>query len=162
MARKSLKDRLLSKRVEKPSGCWNWTGFVGATGYGELCVDGKKVRAHRMSYIVHNGPIVDVAGADSRGTCVMHTCDNPLCINPAHLVLGTHKDNMIDKKNKSRVVSNPLLGEGHQNAKLTNDDIYLIRSLNYVGATLRQIAEVFSGSKVTMHNVLKGTTWNHI
>jgi len=162
MERKPLKERFLAKTDKTGSGCWNWTGFVGTTGYGELAVDGKKARAHRVAYELFKGKITNLDGSDSRGTCVMHICDNPLCVNPDHLVLGTHKDNMDDKKQKGRFVSNPLVGEMHQNAKLCADDVYSIRCLNYVGASLRQLADLFSVSRGTIHKVLTGATWSHV
>lgn len=162
MPRKLLMDRFQSKIKKDPCGCWIWTGFIGTTGYGEMFVDGKKVRAHRIAYELFNGPIVNLVHTDARGTCVMHSCDTCACVNPEHLTLGTHQDNMRDKKQKGRVVSHPLLGARHQNSKLKADDIYLIRSLNYVGAGLQQIAEVFGVSRGTVHKVLNGVTWSHI
>jgi len=127
-----------------------------------MFVNGKKIRSHRVAYELYVGPIVPIEGADYRGTCVMHKCDNPACVNPEHLMLGTHLDNMTDKMQKGRFVSRPLLGAKHQNSKLTADDIPLIRSLNYVGAGLQQIADVFAVSRGTIHKVLTGSTWNHV
>ena len=162
MARKTLKERFLSKVDKRDSGCWLWTGAVGTAGYGHFAIDSHAVKAHRVAYELFVGEIELLDGVDSRGTCVMHTCDNPKCVNPEHLVLGTHSDNMADKMMKGRFVSRPLLGERHQNSKLKVDDIYLIRSLNYVGAGLQQIAEVFGVSRGTVHKVLNGSTWAHV
>ena len=162
MPTKPLIDRFLSKVNQKESGCWIWTGAIGTSGYGEMGINKKKIRAHRVAYELYVGPIKELPGSDFRGTCVMHTCDNPACVNPEHLRLGTHADNMADKKAKNRFVCRPLLGEKHQNAKLKADDIYLIRSLNYVGAGLQQIAEVFGVSRGTVHKVLIGNTWAHV
>ena len=162
MPTKPLQDRFLAKVKKEDCGCWSWTGFVGTSGYGEMGINGKKVRAHRVAYELYVGPIEELPDADYRGTCVMHKCDNRTCVNPDHLVLGTHADNMADKMVKGRFVSRPLLGEKHQNAKLKADDIYLIRSLNYVGAGLQQIAELFGVSRGTVHKVLIGNTWAHV
>ncbi len=77
------------------SGCWEWTGSL-TEGYGSF--DHRK--AHRVSWEMHNGPIPQGAGA--HGTCVLHKCDNPSCVNPTHLFLGTNRDNAIDRERKGR------------------------------------------------------------
>jgi predicted DNA-binding protein (UPF0251 family) len=154
--------RFMAKVVKAESGCWIWTGFVGTSGYGEVMVNAKKEKAHRIAYQLFVGRITEIDGADYRGTCVIHKCDNRVCVNPEHLLLGTHQDNMTDKVSKGRVVCRPLLGDKHQNSKLTSDDIVDIRCLNAYGSTVRQIAESFGVARATIHRVLDGTTWNHI
>lgn len=94
-------DKLLRRYVVAPSGCWEWTGSKGVGGYGLICVgawySGQRttVGAHRLMWERHNGP------APER-THVMHSCDNRLCINPAHLRLGTPKENVRDMISKGR------------------------------------------------------------
>lgn len=83
--------------VEPNSGCWLWTRSV-SMGYGKLWWDKKHQRAHRVSWELHNGAIPD-------GMLVLHKCDTPPCINPAHLFLGTHADNAADKIAKGRWVA---------------------------------------------------------
>lgn len=83
--------------------CWTWTGGTRGDGerlYGKITVKGRALSAHRFSFELHNGPIPDAPGA--HGSCVCHRCDNPLCVNPAHLFLGSHLVNMQDKKAKGR------------------------------------------------------------
>jgi hypothetical protein len=87
-------DRFWS-RVDKGAGCWEWTGGK-SDGYGQLCDEyGRKVRAHRYSYTIHHGPIPS-------GRVVRHTCDNPGCVNPSHLLLGTQLDNAADRDVRGR------------------------------------------------------------
>ena len=77
------------------SGCWRWTGTKHYSGYGCFRVLGKMWRAHRLSWVIHNGIIPDEL-------CVLHRCDEPECVNPKHLFLGTQKDNLYDCINKGR------------------------------------------------------------
>lgn len=85
----------LKKYEVAPDGCWNWTGKQNEDGYGTIRVSGKYTRAHRAMYFMLN-PCADPS------LVVMHTCDNPRCINPDHLILGTQKENMMDMLNKGR------------------------------------------------------------
>lgn len=87
-------------KVEKPTKplygkCWLWTGAVSPFGYGKLFIEGKYVSAHKFAYKLYFGYIAE-------GMCVLHKCDNPRCVNPKHLFLGTHKDNTLDMLKKKR------------------------------------------------------------
>ncbi|KKK93890.1 hypothetical protein LCGC14_2688380 [marine sediment metagenome] len=76
------------------SGCWEWTRCRTDKGYGQVRVHGKAWRAHRLSYTINVGPIPD-------GLFVLHDCDNPPCVNPAHLHLGDHSQNLIERWNST-------------------------------------------------------------
>ena len=93
--------------IDSETGCWNWTGPKNEKAYGRLIVriDGikKTVRAHRLSWRLHRGEIPD-------GLWVLHSCDNPSCVNPDHLWLGTHLENMADMRKKRELGTHPRLG----------------------------------------------------
>ena len=82
-------------KINKKTGCWEWTGFKNKKGYGTLSVNHKQRGAHRLSYQFYRGPI-------PKGMCVCHICDNPSCVNPDHLFLGTIQDNTQDMIDKNR------------------------------------------------------------
>ena len=94
----SLEEYLLTRCKKMESGCWHWTRSIRSDGYGQcgLKVDGKirNIGAHRLSYQVFNGDIPP-------GAVVMHSCDNKLCVNPAHLRAGSHRENMWEASERS-------------------------------------------------------------
>lgn len=132
-----------------PDQCWIWQGCIDARKYGRVVVQGKLFMAHRLSFELHNGEI-------PRGMCVCHTCDNPSCVNPLHLFLGTNADNTADKVRKGRQAA----GESHSNAKLTWDDVHKIRSLYRTGQYRRKdLAEQFSISLASIKKIVGGEHW---
>lgn len=108
--------------------CWEWRGSRGVSGYGcvELPETRRLVGAHRASWILHFGSIPD-------GLFVLHRCDNPPCVNPHHLFLGTHEDNMADASVKGRIVASRARGERSGNARLTDAQVAEIRRRHLSG-----------------------------
>lgn len=132
-------ERFWSKvnRTDNPDECWNWTAATNEKGYGLIAVDRRMIRAHRISYELNSG-------SDPGDLNVLHSCDNPGCVNPAHLFLGTQLDNMIDKTKKGR--GNQPKGEQHGRSLFTAKQVEEIRELHRSGMSLRKI-----GAKVGAH-----------
>lgn len=136
----------LWRRVVKTDGCWLWTG-TRLKGYGTFTHRGHAQRAHRFSWELHNGPI-------PRGKIVCHHCDNPTCVNPGHLYVGTHADNSADKVARRRVA-----GERNPRAKLTQADVSQIRRRHSRGERTAAMAREYGVSKSAMHDVVHGRHW---
>ena len=151
--RKSLADRFWSK-VEKRGDdeCWEWQGAITTFGYGYLGIARRQpaVRTHRVSYELNIGPIPD-------GMCVLHKCDNPPCVNPAHLFLGTRADNNADKMAKGRDYDKQ--GEHNPRAKLTLQDVEAIKKLRRCGMTQQAIADLFGVCQVNISSICLGKNW---
>lgn len=145
--------RLWSK-VVKFDRCWEWAGTrLRRGGYGQIGISSKVVMAHRVSWAIANG--------DPGKLCVLHRCDNPPCVNPAHLFLGTLCDNVrdMDRKGRRRVSK----GERHAQAKLTEQDVREIRRLHGDGdTTIRRLGAQFSVHHSTINNILLGRWWRHV
>lgn len=138
-----------------PKACWEWTGGKQSNGYGNIMINYKTIGVHRFSYKLHYGPIPP-------RMFVCHHCDNPSCVNPTHLFLGTPKDNVLDMVHKGRAKSSPpgLSGEDHPNAKLTWDQVNMIRASFETGnVTLQELAERFNVTKQTISYIVKWQTW---
>lgn len=140
-------------KVSHQSGCWIWQGAVSGTGYGQFSVAGRTVKAHRFAYEEAFGPI-------PAGVLVCHRCDDPLCVKPSHLFLGSSADNSGDMVNKGRSFKNR--GEAHGLAKLTDDQVRLMRRLALEGMPTRRIAEVFGMSRSRIGDIIRGKGWTHI
>jgi hypothetical protein len=140
------------------SGCWEWKLFRNALGYGVVGVGSrtngtkKLMSAHRLSWTVYKGPI-------PLGLCVLHRCDNPPCINPEHLFLGTNEDNMKDMaaKGRTRVLRGSMVGT----AKLFPRQVRKIKQLFGILNDC-QIARAFEVSDSLIWNIRKGISWRHI
>lgn len=137
-------------RYDNATGCIVWTGATDKNGYGKITVKYKVLRAHRVAYEEHIGAIPD-------GLVVCHRCDNPACINPRHLILGTHADNIADRDAKLRHV--PAPGESNGMAKLTDDDI---RAIKTATGSQREIAAAFGICQQNVSQIKRGIRWKHI
>lgn len=133
--------------------CWPWRFGKTKDGYGNMKVMGKEVRAHRLSYELFIGPIPE-------GLNVLHHCDNPPCCNPAHLFVGTQKDNMIDCRDKGRL--NSAVGEKIKNSRLTTHEVLEIRALATAGHSLTNIARRYKVSIMCIFCVVHRVTWKHV
>ena len=151
--------------VSGPEECWLWTG-ERRLGYGIL---GRprvhRIYAHRASWVLANQQEIPA------GMCVCHRCDNPLCINPAHLFLGTPSDNAKDMWNKGRgrafpgadAYSRARKGEDHPMAILSEADVKEIRRLSKEeGLKPKQLAAMFGVSQVTAWNIVTNRSWKHV
>jgi hypothetical protein len=130
--------------------CWTWTGSL-AGRYGVLRGPKRtRLYAHRLSYEIHNGPIPE-------GLCILHSCDNPLCVNPAHLRVGTMADNMKDCVKRGR---RPR-GEKCSYAKLTQSSVDLIRRQARNGIPQKTLATQFGVSKSLICQIVNRKVWTH-
>jgi len=148
-----LEERFWEK-VEKGSGCWRWTACVDGYGYGVIGKDssGRLAKAHRVSWELRHGEI-------PQGMLVCHHCDNPPCVRPGHLFLGTNKDNMQDSAKKGRT----MCGSKNGNSALTEVAVAQIRALyDPKGATQRILAKKFGVSESNIRSILRRRTWKHV
>jgi hypothetical protein len=166
-----------------PNACWLWNGYLIPKGYGQFRYQGHRIVAHRLAWILTNGPVPP-------GIRVCHNCDQfyptgdvtyRRCVNPAHLWLGTDADNMADAARKGRMakgerhgsqtspaylVTRPQggkRGESHWNAKLTSDQVLQIRQLLEAGRLPHdEIARQFGVSSVTVSDIKRRRSWQHL
>lgn len=139
--------KLAKRSIMKDNGCLEWNGAT-KNGYGSFRKQqGEKSQhyfAHRIAYAIFKGPI-------PHGMFVLHSCDNPKCVNPAHLELGTHTQNQLDKMRKNRQAQ----GETFQRSDLTEDDIIFIRNSNKTGKQLGSLFDIHPN----MVYMIKNRVW---
>lgn len=133
----------------EPDECWEWKGNAHPTGYGKFWEGDRTVYAHRFSYALAHGLTADLP------LDIRHSCDNPRCVNPAHLSLGTAQDNANDRVSRGR----SLKGERHNLAKLTAEQVKFIRNSNMSNLRLRMM---FGVAKSTISAVKNGQNWKHL
>lgn len=145
---KSFERRFMRKVQREASGCWVWTGRRQREGYGEVCVNYRSKRAHRISYELFVGPIPD-------GLHILHSCDNPSCVNPQHLRPGTDFENARDRVLRNRQPA----GERNVHAKLSETDVRAIRARLVNGELQYQIASLFGVTKHAISKIHRGVQW---
>lgn len=143
-----------------PDECWNWKTRGHSFGYGKLHRadenGSREVLAHRASWELANGPITG-------GLHVLHKCDNPRCVNPAHLFLGTQTENNADRARKGRTVIPHRRGEENNKAKLKAEQVLEIRRRYEAGGiSIRQLAREYGVTFAPIQLILSGKTWRHL
>lgn len=147
-------------KVDRSGECWTWTGYIQTNGYAKFHLDGRPRWAHRVAWLLTHGPVPE-------GLLVCHHCDNPRCVRPDHLFLGTVQDNALDMVHKGRCGSwegAPHLerGEARYNVRLNPERVREIRRRHAAGATLADLARAFQVNSGTIYNVVTRRRWKHV
>jgi hypothetical protein len=156
-----MRQKLKNSIMITPSDCWEWQLGRGRRGYGHVWVKGKTKKAHRLSYEAFVGEIPN-------GMLVCHHCDNPPCINPKHLFLGTPQDNIRDSIRKGRfpgvIVNRKNLARGERmnTAKLTEIQIKRIRAEYLKGCLQSEISRKYGVNQQSISGIVTGKTWRHL
>jgi hypothetical protein len=143
--------------VSGPDDCWLWTGAKdGQYRYGIFSIGaGRRERAHRFSYALAHSGIPD-------NTLICHTCDNPLCVNPAHLFAGTPKTNMVDCVTKGRFPYATRRTTHPHPKKLSEADVIAIRKSHATGVSIRALACAYSVHRKTIHEIVRRIIWANV
>ena len=147
---KTVKERFEAK-TDKTSYCWNWTAYKDRRGYGNFRINRRTMKAHRVAWVLYIGEIPDEI-------CCLHHCDNPSCVNPSHLFLGTYADNAHDCMNKRR----GFIGEKNGNAKLTEDQVKTIRKRHNDGIRGIDISREFNVTDQAIYHIILGHSWKNV
>lgn len=150
----NTKQRFLAKVHKTKEGCWLWTASCYPNGYGMFSMNWRQSPncAHRAAWQLFRGEIPD-------GLLVCHRCDNPKCVNPDHLFLGTQSDNMKDMSEKGRGKPPTFRGEKHLMSTLTVEDVSQIRTLLANGVSQAKVSRLFNVSQHAIWSIKTGRTW---
>lgn len=140
--------------VQRGDGCWIWSGHIDALGYGRFRIAGVTDRAHRAAWFFSNGRI-------PTGMEICHRCDNPSCVRPQHLFLGTHQENMDDMRLKGRSAPqvNDYRGTRNPRARLTEQQA---RHVKYSNDRVCDLAAQFGVPRETLYSIRNGKNWRHL
>lgn len=158
---KSLQERFWVKvDVKESDECWEWTGgYSNSNGYGTIALGVRSKgngRAHRVAWELTRGPI-------PAGMCVCHHCDNPGCVNPKHLFLGTQQDNLQDCRQKDRAASGSSAGEKNPKAKLSAAQVHAIRRRYAAGAVYQRVlASEYGITQAQVSAIVTRKNWRHL
>ncbi len=138
--------------IGKENECWEWLGSKLKDNYGQFCFQCRSTPAHRFAFWFSTG-------IDPEGLCVCHSCDNPSCVNPAHLWLGTQQDNVRDRVKKGRSIH----GERQHSAKLTEAEVLTIRA-RYVagGCSYPKLGKEYGVDQTLICAIIHRKVWTHI
>lgn len=157
---KQVFERFWSKvRIaDDANGCWEWLAGRSSEGrYGTFCLDGKMDQAHRSSWTINRGPIPD-------GQCVLHSCDNTICVRPSHLFLGTQADNVEDMMCKGRhgIPATPC-GSKHPESKLDEKKVAEIRVIYGAGnISQKALAAQYGVTAMVVNKIVRRKSWKHL
>jgi hypothetical protein len=138
--------------VRGPEDCWPWTGRLDAKGYGFIKVYDTTTRVHRVAWVLAHG------AWPPAGQVVRHTCDNPPCCNPQHLVLGTVADNVRDCIQRGRRAR----GDRIWKTRLTEDDVRVIRGRVGAGERAADVAVDYGVTRQSIARIAERRTWGHV
>lgn len=146
--REKLEGRFWTKTGARPNGCLEWTGATTGQGYGAINIDKVATPAHRVAFTLAKGPI-------PAGLLIRHRCNNPKCINPDHLEVGTHAENSQDAIEAGRLPTGP----GSRPRKLTVEDAVGVIGAWVGGFTLKETGEIYGIALVSASHIRLGLTW---
>ena len=153
----AFEEQRFMKKVKKTDSCWLWIASK-CNGYGHFGINGKVYRSHRLSYEHYKGKIPD-------GLVVRHKCDNPACVNPEHLEVGTQKDNVQDCITRGRKSEMPTIiakGVRCKKSNLTEDDVREIRILREFDFTLKELRNKYNISEGSIWKIINRIAWKHV
>jgi hypothetical protein len=141
--------------IGEPDECWEWQAATYGNGYGRFGIGRKEggILAHRLVWTLARGSIPE-------GVCVCHRCDNPRCVNPGHLFLGSQSENVADMHRKGRARGGSLAGTQNPNHKLSEQDVREIRARYASGGTYQyELAKAYDITQAQVSSICRGKSW---